>query len=105
MNPLQVIVPLLAAAVIAAQLAVFSAAAGGKFPAKLTLERTVPVRGVGLEHLKARDRFRHQRMLLGSSSSSSSTNATSVVEFPVEGSWNPFTVGYLSEIPRLFSFK
>ncbi|KAG1347500.1 aspartic proteinase-like protein 2 [Cocos nucifera] len=94
MNPLQVIVPLVATAVIVAHLAVFSAAAmaGGSFPAKLTLERAVPVRGVGLEHLKARDRARHGRMLVGSSSSSTA-NVSRVVEFPVEGSWNPLTVG------------
>ena len=105
MNPLQVIVPLVAAAVIVAHLAVFSAAAmaGGRFPTKLTLERAVPVRGVGLEHLKARDRARHGRMLAGSSSSSSA-KVSGVVEFPVEGSWNPLTVGYSSKIPRLSLF-
>ncbi|XP_008794007.2 aspartic proteinase 39-like [Phoenix dactylifera] len=92
MNPAPVIVPLVAMAVIVAHLAVFSAAAGGRFPATLTLERAVPVRGVGLEHLKARDRFRHGRMLLGSSSPSPAPSS-GVVDFTVEGSADPFTVG------------
>ncbi|XP_010923278.2 aspartic proteinase 36 [Elaeis guineensis] len=93
-KPPPLIVPLVAAAVIVAHLTVFSAAAaaGGGFPAKLTLERAVPARGVALEHLKARDRARHGRMLLGSSSASPAAVA-GVVDFPVDGSANPFTVG------------
>lgn len=95
MKPPPLIFALVAAAVIVAHQTVFSAAAaaaGGGFPAKLTLERAVPARGVALEHLKARDRARHGRMLLGASSSSPAVVA-GVVDFPVEGSANPFTVG------------
>ncbi|MQL80760.1 hypothetical protein Taro_013218 [Colocasia esculenta] len=52
---------------------------GTKF---LVLERAVPVRGaVELEALKARDRARHGRLLGG------------VVDFPVDGSSSPFSVG------------
>lgn len=64
-------------------------AAAGPFPAKLNLERALPTRGVGVEHLKARDRARHGRSLLGAS-----FTPAGVVDFPVEGSSNPFTVGY-----------
>ncbi|CAL9764698.1 unnamed protein product [Musa acuminata subsp. burmannicoides] len=64
------------------------AAAAGSFPAKLNLERALPTRGVGVEHLKARDRARHGRSLLGAS-----FTPAGVVDFPVEGSSNPFTVG------------
>ncbi|THU69956.1 hypothetical protein C4D60_Mb08t19880 [Musa balbisiana] len=69
-----------------------SAGADAGFPAKLRLERALPTRGVGLEHLRARDRARHGRSLLGASSSPASA-AAGVVDFPVEGSANPFTVG------------
>ncbi|XP_042411832.1 aspartic proteinase 36-like [Zingiber officinale] len=54
------------------------------FKAGLRLERTLPTKGVHLDHLRARDRSRHGRSLLGTSG---------VVDFPVEGSANPFTVG------------
>ncbi|KAG9456828.1 hypothetical protein H6P81_001336 [Aristolochia fimbriata] len=56
--------------------------AAGAFPATLKLERAFPVKGnVELSHLRARDRARHGRLLQG------------VVDFPVEGSADPFTVG------------
>ncbi|RZR86329.1 hypothetical protein BHM03_00013516 [Ensete ventricosum] len=74
-----------------------SARADAGFPAKLRLERALPTRGVGLEHLRARDCARHGRSLLGASSSPASA-AAGVVDFPVEGSSNPFTVGYLSSL-------
>ncbi|RRT40970.1 hypothetical protein B296_00050681 [Ensete ventricosum] len=64
-------------------------AAAGPFPAKLNLERALPTRGVGVELLKARDRARHGRSLLGAS-----FTPAGVVDFPVDGSSNPFTVGY-----------
>ncbi|XP_058110295.1 aspartic proteinase 36-like [Magnolia sinica] len=55
------------------------------FPASLTLERAFPAsRSVELEALKARDRSRHGRLL---------QSAAGVVDFPVEGSSDPFTVG------------
>ncbi|XP_068651956.1 aspartic proteinase 36-like isoform X2 [Aristolochia californica] len=54
----------------------------GAFPATLKLERAFPVRGnVELSDLRIRDRARHGRLLQG------------VVDFPVEGSSDPFTVG------------
>ncbi|KAJ3696097.1 hypothetical protein LUZ60_001474 [Juncus effusus] len=64
-----------------------------KFPTSLTLERSLPTKGVGIEQLKARDMARDRgrrknvrRLLAGSS-------PAGVVDFPVEGSDNPFTVG------------
>ncbi|KAI3420499.1 Peptidase A1 domain-containing protein [Psidium guajava] len=57
----------------------------GGFPAAMTLERAFPVRGhVEMSQLIARDRARHGRMLQSS---------TGVVDFPVEGTFNPFVVG------------
>ncbi|XP_042431017.1 aspartic proteinase 36-like [Zingiber officinale] len=56
----------------------------GAFPARLKLLRSLPHRGVHLGHLLARDRARHGRSLLA---------ASGLVNFPVEGSSNPFTVG------------
>ncbi|CAL9038883.1 aspartic proteinase 36 [Musa acuminata AAA Group] len=83
---------LIAAWAVTALAASDSAWADAGFPAKLRLERALPTRGVGLEHLRARDRARHGRSLLGASSSPASA-AAGVVDFPVEGSANPFTVG------------
>ncbi|WOK91800.1 aspartic proteinase-like protein 2 [Canna indica] len=83
-----VILLLAAGAVTALHLA--ATEGGGRFPAILSLERALPRRGVGLEHLRARDRARHGRSLLGASSSLVSAG---VVDFPVEGSANPFTIG------------
>ncbi|RWR92263.1 aspartic proteinase-like protein 2 [Cinnamomum micranthum f. kanehirae] len=63
-----------------------SKVAHGGLPAKLALERAFPPsRRVGLEELRARDRLRHGRLLQG--------RVFGVVDFPVEGSYNPFTVG------------
>nr|CAD1841773.1 unnamed protein product [Ananas comosus var. bracteatus] len=85
MRPPPVVVVLLLLLFAAAE-----AAAGREgFPKRMRLERALPRHGVALEHLKARDRARHSRMLLGSSSPS----VEGVVDFPVEGSANPFTVG------------
>ncbi|KAJ0982369.1 hypothetical protein J5N97_010624 [Dioscorea zingiberensis] len=61
---------------------------GGNSPTVLRLDRRLPA-GMGPETLIARDRARHARLLLGSSSPS----AASVVNFPVEGSGDPFTIG------------
>ncbi|RRT57635.1 hypothetical protein B296_00044771 [Ensete ventricosum] len=79
------------------------AGAGAGFPAKLTLERAVPVRGAPLEHLRARDSARHGRLLLGSSSSPA-TAAAGVVDFPVDGSANPAIAGYPFCISSLLYF-
>ncbi|CAL9067212.1 aspartic proteinase 36-like isoform X1 [Musa acuminata AAA Group] len=82
---------LLAGAVTALHLA----GAGAGFPAKLILERAVPVRGAPLEHLRVRDGARHGRLLLGSSS----LPAAGVVDFPVDGSANPAIAGlYFSRV-------
>ncbi|PKA51113.1 Aspartic proteinase-like protein 2 [Apostasia shenzhenica] len=78
---------------LAALLFLLTAAAGtcaadkGGFPLKMKLERGVPGRAP-MEALKARDRARHQRMLQGSAPA-----PAGVVDFPVEGSANPYTVG------------
>ncbi|XP_042472768.1 aspartic proteinase 36-like isoform X2 [Zingiber officinale] len=56
-------------------------------PPKLRLERALPTKGIGLEHLRSRDRARHAgRSLLQSS-------AVEVVNFPLWGAANPFAVG------------
>ncbi|KAH7838177.1 hypothetical protein Vadar_022949 [Vaccinium darrowii] len=59
------------------------------FPAALTLERAFPRTihegGLGLSQLRERDRVRHRRFLQSSSSG--------VVDFPVEGTYDPFLVG------------
>ncbi|KAI4386093.1 hypothetical protein MLD38_004057 [Melastoma candidum] len=63
------------------------AAASAAYPASLTLERAFPAKGGGspgeLKKLLARDRIRHGRML----------QSKDVVDFPVVGSYDPFTVG------------
>lgn len=58
----------------------------GGIPMSLTLERAYPPASgsVELGELRARDRRRHGRLLQG---------VTGVVDFPVEGSADPFTVG------------
>jgi hypothetical protein len=69
--------------------------AGKEFPTLLSLERAIPRQGVDIEHLKARDmardlaRRKNGRILTGGSS------VAGVVDFPVDGSANPFTVGYI----------
>ncbi|CAN0916555.1 Aspartic proteinase 36 [Linum grandiflorum] len=69
--------------------------AGAAFPATLHLERGIPLpsRKVGLTQLSARDSVRHRRMLQSSSSSAASAAADGVVDFPVQGTFNPFLVG------------
>ncbi|RWR79154.1 aspartic proteinase-like protein 2 [Cinnamomum micranthum f. kanehirae] len=59
------------------------------FPARMKLERTFPLaQSVELAELMARDRRRHGRLLQGG-----------VVDFPVQGSSNPFTVGlYITRV-------
>lgn len=66
--------------------------AAAAFPAALTLERALPHRGVPAEHLRERDRARHAgRGLLGGGPA-----VAGVVDFPVEGSANPYMVGWVS---------
>ncbi|XP_010242907.1 PREDICTED: aspartic proteinase-like protein 2 isoform X2 [Nelumbo nucifera] len=53
------------------------------FPKSLKLERAFPVdQRVELSEFRARDRVRHRRILQGG-----------IVDFPVEGTYNPYTVG------------
>ncbi|KAK6926681.1 Xylanase inhibitor, N-terminal [Dillenia turbinata] len=64
---------------------VLTATAISSFPTTLTLQRAFPRNErVGLNQLKARDRVRHGRML---------QSYSGVVDFPVEGSYDPYTVG------------
>ena len=83
-----------AAAVAVAALLVPGAAAAASvplLPAALALQRAVPHKGVDLEELRRRDWARHRssrRGLLG--------GVAGVVDFPVEGSANPFMVGWVS---------
>jgi kinase len=57
-------------------------------PAALMLERALPHKGVLMEHLMEWDRARHSRRGLLDRSSS----IAGVVDFPVEGSANPYMV-------------
>ncbi|CAO2194879.1 unnamed protein product [Urochloa humidicola] len=87
MKPPEVAVAV-AAAVAVVALLVGGAAAAASVPAALALQRAVPHKGVALEELKRRDWARHRstrRGLLG--------GVAGVVDFPVEGSANPFMVG------------
>ncbi|XP_071709450.1 aspartic proteinase 36-like [Rutidosis leptorrhynchoides] len=60
------------------------------FPASLTLERAFPVnRRIELSKLRDRDSYRHRRILQQQQSSSSA----GVVDFPVEGTYDPYRVG------------
>ncbi|KAK9158739.1 hypothetical protein Scep_005313 [Stephania cephalantha] len=62
----------------------------GGFPVTLSLERSIPLNGnTGLEELKAWDRARHGRIL----QSYESGGGGGVVDFPVDGSADPFAVG------------
>lgn len=57
------------------------------FPLALNLERGIPVsHQLELNQLKERDRVRHSRMLQSSASGG-------VVDFPVQGTFDPFVVG------------
>lgn len=62
-------------------------------PAKiLTLERAFPLdEPVELSELRARDRVRHARILLGGGGRQNSVGG--VVDFPVQGSSDPYLVG------------
>lgn len=80
--------PALAAGILAVVLVTMflppPAVASG-FPATLTLERAFPLnQRVELDELKARDRVRHGRFLQSS---------VGVVDFPVEGTYDPYRVG------------
>lgn len=57
------------------------------FPTTMTLKRAFPVsQQVEMSRLIARDKARHGRLL--------QSTASDVVDFPVDGTFNPFTVGY-----------
>ncbi|XP_028549419.1 aspartic proteinase-like protein 2 [Dendrobium catenatum] len=84
---LSVLNGLLAGLAIAVLVFIPSAAWNDGSQLTMQLERGMPARAP-VEVLRARDRFRHRRILQGAARSS-----YGVVDFPVEGSWNPFTVG------------
>lgn len=63
-------------------------------PATLRLERAFPTsHGVELSQLRARDAARHPRILEESSSSSSTSTPGGVIDFSVEGTYDPYRVG------------
>lgn len=64
-------------------------------PAKiLPLERAFPLDElVELSELRARDRVRHARILLGGGGGGRRSSIGGVVDFPVQGSSDPFLVG------------
>lgn len=64
-------------------------------PAKiLPLERAFPLdEPVELSELRARDRVRHARILLGGGGGGRGSSVGGVVDFPVQGSSDPFLVG------------
>ncbi|XP_020589281.1 LOW QUALITY PROTEIN: aspartic proteinase-like protein 2 [Phalaenopsis equestris] len=76
-----------AGAVIAVLVVIRAAAWNDGSQLTMVLERGMPTKAP-VEVLRARDRFRHRRILQGAAAPS-----YGVVDFPVEGSWNPFTVG------------
>ncbi|KAL0916039.1 hypothetical protein M5K25_013520 [Dendrobium thyrsiflorum] len=78
---------LLAGLAIAVLVFIPSAAWNDGSQLTMELERGMPARAP-VEVLRARDHFRHRRILQGAAPS-----GYGVVDFPVEGSWNPFTVG------------
>ncbi|XP_071721323.1 aspartic proteinase 36-like [Rutidosis leptorrhynchoides] len=64
-----------------------------EFPASLTVERSFPVNHVfELNELKNRDSFRHPRILQELQPQQQSSVA-SVVDFPVQGTYDPYRVG------------
>jgi len=80
-----------AALLLVAAAAATAAESAAPLPAALRLERAVPRKGVALEELRRRDAARHRvsrRRLLGA--------VAGVVDFPVEGSANPYMVGWVS---------
>lgn len=71
--------------ILVAVLLLLVAAVMGHFPVTLTLERAIPAsHKVELSQLIARDRVRHGRLL---------QSAAGVVDFSVEGTYDPFVVG------------
>ncbi|EPS67578.1 hypothetical protein M569_07197 [Genlisea aurea] len=84
-------VPVRSILVVAAMLLTAEAAAGfGEGRLALMLERANHV-GMKLSQLKDFDRVRHGRFL--------AQQSAGVVDFPVQGSFNPFTVGvYAAEL-------
>ncbi|CAD6341899.1 unnamed protein product [Miscanthus lutarioriparius] len=88
MRPPEVAVVAVAALLLVAAAAAAAAESAAPLPAALRLERAVPHKGVALEELRRRDAARHRvlrRRLLGA--------VAGVVDFPVEGSANPYMVG------------
>ncbi|KAK3043612.1 hypothetical protein RJ639_001674 [Escallonia herrerae] len=77
--------PAVVLVILAALLQAVVALCGG-FPATLQLERAFPTsHGVELSQLRSRDRARHGRILQSSGGG--------VVDFPVEGTYDPYLVG------------
>ncbi|XP_057457112.1 aspartic proteinase 36 [Lotus japonicus] len=71
---------------VSVALSLLAAAVVSGSPATLTLERAFPTNhGVELSHLRARDMFRHRRML--------SESSNGVVDFSVQGTFDPYQVG------------
>jgi hypothetical protein len=98
MRPPELVVA--AAFLVVATAALLAGATAAPFPAALTLERALPHKGVPAEHLKERDRARHAgRGLLGAAPA-----VAGVVDFPVEGSANPYMVGWVNCFASLFFF-
>lgn len=77
---------------VATFLVVSSVAVGGM---TLTLERANH-EGIELSRLRDLDRARHGRIL--------QQRPTGVVDFPVEGTYDPYLVGYTSMLSRLLSY-
>lgn len=74
-----------ALAISAGLLLLLLAAVDAGSPVSLPLERAFPTNhGVELSQLRARDALRHRRMLQSSNG---------VVDFPVQGTYDPFQVG------------
>lgn len=89
-----------AAVAVFAALVLAAGAGAAPLPAALRLERALPHKGVAVEHLRERDRARHgRRGLLGGGGG----GVAGVVDFPVEGSANPFMVGWVSCLSLSFS--
>ncbi|WOL05007.1 aspartic proteinase-like protein 2 [Canna indica] len=88
------VILLLAAGTVAAiHLASSYVAGDGGLPPRLSLERALPTAGVGLEHLRVWDRARHNGRFLLGGATSSPASAVGIVDFPVGGAADPFTVG------------
>lgn len=89
-RPVTVLLLLLLGAVTALHLLPPVVAGPGPLPKTLRLERSLPLRGLDLDKLRARD-FARARVLLHHRFFT--TSLAGVVDFPVEGSGNPLTVG------------